>query len=98
MPRMSADDRRALIVDAAIREFARRGLHGTSVEDIAKQVGVSQPYVFRLFGTKKDLFLAATEHCFDNVRDAFNRALREHPQEDALTVLGDAYMEMLAQR
>jgi len=94
---MSAEDRRQAILEAAMREFARAGLHGTSVEDIARAVGVSQPYVFRLFGTKKELFLAAAERGFDRVREAFQRASREH-QEDPLGAMGEAYMQLLAER
>ena len=51
--RQSAEERREEILEAALVEFADRGLHGTSTEDIARRVGISQPYVFRLFGTKK---------------------------------------------
>ena len=39
------------------------GLHGASTEDIAAAAGISQPYLFRLFGTKKELFLATVERC-----------------------------------
>ena len=56
--RQSADVRRASILRAAIVEFARSGYAGTSTEAIAARAGISQPYIFRLFGTKKDLFIA----------------------------------------
>ena len=62
--RLTMAERRADIVDAAIVEFAKRGLEGTSTYDIARRAGISQPYLFRLFGTKKGLFKAATEQCF----------------------------------
>ena len=55
--RQSADVRRASILRAAIVEFARSGYAGTSTEAIAARAGISQPYLFRLFGTKKDLLL-----------------------------------------
>ena len=57
--RISKEERRREIIEAATREFAVGGLHGTPVEAIAKRVGVSQPYLFQLFGTKKELFIAA---------------------------------------
>jgi AcrR family transcriptional regulator len=59
--RISKEERRREIIEAATREFAIGGLNGTPVEAIAKQVGVSQPYLFQLFGTKKDLFIAAVK-------------------------------------
>jgi AcrR family transcriptional regulator len=61
--RSTAPERREQIVDAALRRFAEGGLHGTSTEDIAADTGLSQPYLFRLFGTKRDLFLACCEAC-----------------------------------
>jgi len=50
---MTAAERKASILDAALVEFAERGLDGASTEAIAARAGISQPYVFRLFGTKK---------------------------------------------
>src|SRR6266550_2885193 len=61
--RKSANERRDEILEAALVEFAARGLDGGSTETIAKAVGISQPYVFRLFGTKKQLFIATVERC-----------------------------------
>ena len=58
-PRRTADERRAEILDVARSAFADTGLDGTSTELIADRVGISQPYLFRLFGTKKHLFIAA---------------------------------------
>ena len=58
--RQTADERREAILEAAAREFAERGLHGASTDAIAKAAGISQPYLFRLFGTKKELYLATT--------------------------------------
>ena len=72
--RLSADERRAEIVEAAVRAFASSGLHGTSTEEIARLAGGSQPYLFRLFGTKRDLFLAAIDRMFRRLEDEFNDA------------------------
>src|SRR5262245_47572801 len=63
--RKSADERRDEILDVAFIAFGAHGYDGTSTEDIAKAAGVSQPYLFRLFGTKKQLFLAAVERVHD---------------------------------
>jgi AcrR family transcriptional regulator len=72
--RLTADERRATIVEAAVTAFAEGGLAGTSTEEIARIAGVSQPYLFRLFGTKRELFLAAVGRCFDRIGDAFEIA------------------------
>ena len=57
-----------------MHEFAHGGLHGTPVERIARRVGVAQPYVFSLFPTKRELFLAALERSFERVADTFRAA------------------------
>ncbi len=77
--RLSADERRVEIVEAAVRAFASSGLHGTSTEEIARLAGVSQPYLFRLFGTKRDLFLAALERMFGRLESEFNDAADRPP-------------------
>ena len=55
-------------------EFAERGLHGASTEEIARRAGISQPYVFRLFGTKKELYRAVVARCFRETLEMFQRA------------------------
>ncbi len=60
---------------AAIRAFARTGYSGTSTDVVAREAGVSQPYVVRMFGTKHELFLAAFEQATDRIRDAFRGVL-----------------------
>ena len=69
-----------MIVEAT-REFAAHGYAGTSTMDIAKRVGVSQPYLFQLFGTKKDLFIAAVQECFSRVRRRFEDVARQARKE-----------------
>ncbi|MGI8824888.1 MAG: TetR/AcrR family transcriptional regulator [Chloroflexota bacterium] len=95
--RMSADERREEILDAAVTEFALKGLHGTSTEVIARRVGISQPYLFRLYGTKKDLFLAAVERGFDRVAESFRVAVESNP-EFPLAAMGTAYRRLLSHR
>ena len=71
---------------------------GTNVESIARRVRVTQPYVFRLFGTKKALFLACVEVCFAETRDAFESAAAGRTGEDALRAMGLAYGELIKDR
>ena len=65
--RRSAEERREEIVEVALRHFAKGGYHGTSTEAIAREAGISQPYLFRLFRTKRDLFVACCGRCYDQV-------------------------------
>ena len=93
--RHSAAERRDDVLDAALVEFAERGLEGTSTEDIARRAGISQPYLFRLFGTKKVLFTATVTRCFRETLEMFQRAAEGTRGEDALHAMGEAYVAEL---
>ena len=92
---MSAGERREAVLEAAVTEFAARGLAGTSTEDVARRAGISQPYLFRLFPTKKALFLALVERCFQRIADAFTSAAGDKTGEEALEAMGDEYERLL---
>ena len=83
-PRQTAEQRRGAVLDAATHEFGLRGLHGASTEDIAAAAGISQPYLFRLFGSKKGLYLAASQRCIDELYAVFATATEGHSGEAAL--------------
>src|SRR6266480_7416347 len=93
--RKSAEERREQILEAALVEFAARGLEGGSTEAIAKAVGISQPYVFRLFGTKKQLFMATVERCLRGTLEMMHTASAGLKGEEALQAIGEAYSERL---
>jgi AcrR family transcriptional regulator len=94
--RQTADERRETLLGAAIAEFAQRGYHGTPTEAIAKRAGISHAYLFRLYGTKKELFLAGMDRCFERTIAAFHAAAEG--EEDPLSAMGSAYVEMLGDR
>ena len=100
--RISKEERRREIIEAATREFAVGGLHGTPVAAIAKRVGVSQPYLFQLFGTKKELFIAAVRRTFERTIGTFRTAAAAAGQdagtEAVLTSMGLAYRQLLDDR
>jgi AcrR family transcriptional regulator len=96
--RLTAEARRPAVLEAAIHEFAVKGFHGASTEEIARAAGISQPYLFRLFGSKKELYLAAVQRCIDGTYGAFAIAARDRTGEDALRAMGSAYMELARDR
>ena len=97
--RISSEERRDQLIDAAVTEFAANGFHATSTTAIAKRAGISQPYVYALFPNKHELFLAANLRVVDRIRSAFAEAARGLPTpEDRLDAMGDAYMELLENR
>src|SRR5919108_6608387 len=93
--RKTAAERREAVLEAALLEFAERGLHGASTEEIARRAGISQPYVFRLFGTKKELFKAVVARCFRETLQVFQRATEGKRGADALKAMGEAYQTVL---
>lgn len=99
--RVPAAERRGALINAAIEEFAHGGLHGTPVDRIARRVGVAQPYVFSLFGSKRDLFLAAVEHGFERVESMFAEAAASYPADsedpdmNMMRWLGERYVGLL---
>ena len=96
--RMPAAERREIVLDAAVAEFAAHGLAGTSTEDVARRAGISQPYLFRLFPTKKALFIELVGRCFRRVQDTFAAAAGESTGEEALTAMAEAYERLLDDR
>src|SRR3954466_2871184 len=97
--RQTASARREALVDAAVEQFAQTGLHGTAVSAITDDVGITQPYAFSLFGTKKGLFLAAVEHGFDRVEEAFRDAAAAPGEgENPIKAMGRAYGGLLDDR
>ncbi|MCC3769876.1 TetR/AcrR family transcriptional regulator [Streptomyces sp. UNOC14_S4] len=101
MVRMSAEERRESVIRAAVTEFARGGYHGTSTEAIARRVGVSQPYLFRLFPGKQAIFLAAAERCVSQTRQVFENAVADLPAdatvEERSHAVAAAYRRLLTE-
>jgi AcrR family transcriptional regulator len=93
--RHTAEERREAVLKAAAEAFARNGLHGTSTEEIATLAGISQPYLFRLFGTMKALFIATVERCMVDTLEIFREASRGLRGEEALRTMGAAYTELV---
>ncbi|QEV46076.1 TetR/AcrR family transcriptional regulator [Streptomyces vinaceus] len=97
MARMSADERRESVIRAAMHEFARGGYHGTSTEAIAKRVGVSQPYLFRLFPNKQAIFLAAADRCLRETREVLGAAAEGLEGDEATYAMANAYARLITE-
>ncbi|MGW6376416.1 TetR/AcrR family transcriptional regulator [Rhodococcus sp. NPDC055112] len=103
--RMSAPERRELVLAAASRAFARGGYAGTSTDAVAKEAGVSQPYVVRMFGSKAELFREVFARALKSIVAAFDEELDRietqpggiDPQsEEFWSRLGAAYGELVS--
>jgi AcrR family transcriptional regulator len=95
MARKSAEQRREEIIQIAFRHFAEGGYKGTSTEAIAREAEISQPYLFRLFRTKRELFLACCDACNLRIRTAFRSAAEGLPREERKEAMGHAYIDLL---
>jgi AcrR family transcriptional regulator len=95
---MSGTERRSQVLGIAAAEFASRGLHGASIEVIAREADITQAYVFRMFGTKKALFLELIGAAFDDFSAGMADAAGGARGLDALALMGARYYESLADR
>src|SRR5574342_1402688 len=96
--RKTAEERREEILEVAQVEFGEHGLDGTSTDTIARKAGISQPYLFRLFGTKKELYLESVRRCLSQTLELFQDAAAGKSGEEALEAIGQAYRGMLEDR
>jgi AcrR family transcriptional regulator len=95
--RQTAEERRETVLVAARHEFAQHGIHGASTDAIARRAGISQPYLFRLFGSKKELFLAVNDACFARTLETFRAAASGKSGDEALRAIGDAYRALITE-
>jgi AcrR family transcriptional regulator len=95
--RMTAEERREAILDAAVEEIAAHGYAGATTADVAKRAGISQPYVFRFFATKKDLYIAVLERCTDRLLRGWEETATRSG-ETRLEALARAFVEALPER
>jgi AcrR family transcriptional regulator len=92
----TAEERREAVLEAASRVFARRGYFGTPTMEIAREAGISQAYLFRLFATKEELFVALVDRCHDRVLDCFRRGVARADADDPESVLKEMGQEYVA--
>ena len=91
-----------MVLDAAIVEFAAYGLYGATTEAIAGRVGITQPYIFRLFRSKKDLFMAAVDRVYGRIIETWDSVLEEAGEdagtERRMLAMGQAYERLMGSR
>src|SRR3954470_691221 len=97
--RLSAVDRRAAILDAALEVFSSRGYHGSSIDDIAGEAGISKALIYEHFPSKKDLHASLLEI---NMRELFERiqanAATDDPGDVRLQAGIDAFFGWVQER
>ena len=96
--RMRSEDRRELVLAAAMSVFGDRGYIGTTTDQVAKAAGVSQPYVVRMFGTKEKLFLEVIHRALERLLEAFRAALADESELTRAHRIGLAYVNLMSDR
>jgi len=64
-------NRREQILEAAVVVFAEHGYYRATTAQVAEKVGISQPYVFKVFKNKEELFVAALKKAFERIVHTF---------------------------
>ena len=91
-------ERREDIVAAALRLFAERGYAQTSTDAVARAAGISQPYVVRLFGGKRTLFIAVVDAAFNEIAAGLADVPRTASADERLGIMREAYREIIERR
>lgn len=90
------DDKRGTILESALTVFFAYGFKKTSMDDIAKEAGVSRPALYQLFRNKTDIFRALSQDLMQNAlvkaRGAFEQP--GPPREQLFNAINDSIMEM----
>jgi len=93
--RVSAGERRAQAVAAAFQAFGELGITTAAVQAIADAIGVSQPYIFRLFGSRQRLVLACIDELEERIRRVFELSAVAAP-DDTWAAMGAGFRALLA--
>lgn len=92
MARPRNHNRKEEILDAGIEVFAEKGYYNTTTALIAEKAGISQPYVFKFFKTKEELFVAALDQAFERILVAFQKV--ESRPDQLVNKMIEAYEEL----
>ena len=90
-PRLTAEARRQAVLDTACRVFAKTSYRGATTAEIAREAGISEPILYRHFGSKRDLYLACLDEAWRGFRAVCEQAIADDPDQ-CLGAIADAYM------
>ena|SRR5881275_2997265 len=92
--RLSAEDRRTAILDAALEVFGHRGYHAASIDEIAQTAGISKALIYEHFPSKKDLHVSLLErHVGEILRRLARVADTSEPGDIRLRAGVDAFLD-----
>ena len=77
--RLPAAERRAALVDAALRVFGEGSYDGATTAEIARAAGVSEPILYRHFPSKRDLYFACLDAMWARLQEQVERIVADEP-------------------
>jgi TetR/AcrR family transcriptional regulator len=92
---MSAEQRKLVILEAALNVFAQKGFSGARTKEIAREAGVSETILFRHFKNKDNLYAEALHHLFVHhpVGEEMGPAMRAGDDREVLYTIARHIME-----
>jgi AcrR family transcriptional regulator len=89
--RLTADERRQAVLETACRVFSQSSYRGATTAEIAREAGISEPILYRHFGSKRDLYLACVDHAWEAFRSHAQQLMEDDPA-GCLGAVANAYM------
>ena len=89
--RLTAGERRQAVLDSACRVFSVSSYRGATTAEIAREAGISEPILYRHFGSKRDLYLACLGQAWAELRELAEAAVAASP-DTCLGAVADAFM------
>jgi AcrR family transcriptional regulator len=89
--RLPKEARRQAVLDTACRVFSRSSYRGATTAEIAREAGISEPILYRHFGSKRDLYLACLDQAWVELRAIAEEARAADPG-GCLGAVASAYM------
>jgi AcrR family transcriptional regulator len=94
-PRLRAEERRQAVLDTACQVFSKSSYRGATTAEIAREAGITEPILYRHFGSKRDLYLACLDEAWGSFREFAEEAERANPA-GCLGAIADMYMAQRA--
>src|SRR5258707_8524760 len=88
--RLRAEDRRQAVLESACRAFFKKSYRGATTAEIAREAGITEPILYRHFGSKRDLYLACLDEAWRIFREFALDAMERNPA-GCLGAIADAY-------
>jgi AcrR family transcriptional regulator len=94
--RLPAVERRQAVLETACRVFSESSYRGATTAEIAREAGITEPILYRHFGSKRDLYLACLGEAWLKLRELSEQAIAESPST-CLGAISDAFVAKQAQ-